>query len=147
MLKEISIATCLVSSLAFVGCATTTNPSTEKNLNKLQGTTWVLQEINGVKIESQTPTNLPSIQFSSENVSGSDGCNRFTGGYAVKAKEIKLSQMASTAMACLSATDLPNKFNDSLSKVTHYEASKNDLQLIDANKNTLLKFIPATAQK
>lgn len=147
MLKQISIATCLASSLAFVGCATTTNPSTEKNLNKLQDTNWVLQEINGVKIDSQTPANLPSIQFTAANVSGSDGCNRFTGGYAVKAKEIKLSQMASTAMACLSATDLPNKFNDSLSKVTHYEATKSDLQLIDANKNTLLKFVPAVEKK
>lgn len=140
MLKQVGITSCILASVAFTGCATTTNPSTEKNLNKLQNTHWVLSEIKGVELKAEDPTSLPSIEFTNDRVSGSDGCNRFMGGYAVQAKEIKLSQMASTARACLNATEIPQNFNLALQSVTQYDADTKELKFLDANNNTLLKF-------
>lgn len=146
MLKKISLISCVIASVGFAGCTTMSNPVTEKNLNKLQNTTWVLTELKGVEIKSSTPMNLPAIQFDNESVSGSDGCNRFMGGYAVKAKEIKLSRLATTAMACLNATDITEKFNQSLHTTTQYDANDKELKFLDAENNVLLKFKPAQAQ-
>lgn len=140
MLKNFGLTTCVLASLSFAGCATMDNPSTVKNLGKLQNTQWILSEINGVKIATEKTSTVPTIQFDEQRVSGSDGCNRFTGGYVVKAQNIELSQMASTAMACLSTSDLPQKFGESLSQVKHYDASNSELKLMDGNKKTILKF-------
>ena len=141
MLKSLILPTCAAVTLSMVGCATMSNPSTERNLNELQNKNWVLSEINGVKLNTDpTKDEVPSIQFDNERVSGSDGCHRFMGGYAVKATEIKFSELASTAKACLSATDISQKYTQALTQVTHYDASKKELKFLDANKKVLLKF-------
>lgn len=140
MLKQVGITSCILTLVAITGCATTTNPSTEKNLNKLQNTYWVLSEIKGVELKAQDPSTLPSIEFTNDRVSGSDGCNRFMGGYAVQAKNIKLSELASTQMACLNATEIPQNFNLALQSVRQYEAKTKELKFLDANNNTILKF-------
>lgn len=141
MLKSILIPSCAILTLGIVGCATTTNPSTERNLNELQNKNWVVSEVYGVALSADpTQSDVPSIQFDNERVSGSDGCNRFMGGYAVKGTKIQLSNLASTQKACLNATDIPQKFIQALGEVTAYDASKKELKFIDANNKTVLKF-------
>lgn len=146
MLKKMMLSCCLMAGIGLGGCATTNNPVTERNLTQLQNTNWILKEIQGVELSTSIPMNLPTIQFSNESVSGSDGCNRFTGGYAVKAQQVRFSNLVSTRMACLSATDLPQQFNTALANVTQYEADRKELKLLDAQKRTLLKFVPAQRQ-
>ena len=142
MLKSLILPTCAAVTLSMVGCATMSNPSTERNLNELQNKNWVVSEINGTKLvaDPAQQADVPSIQFDNERVSGSDGCNRFMGGYAVKGTEIKFSQLASTQKACLSATDISQKYTKALGQVTHYDASKKELKFLDANKKVLVKF-------
>lgn len=141
MLKSILIPTCAALTLGMVGCATMSNPSTERNLNELQNKNWVVSEIYGTKMTADpTQSDVPSIQFDNSRVSGSDGCNRFMGGYAVKGTQIQFSNLASTQKACLNATDIPQKYAQALTQVTHYDASKKELKFLDANDKVILKF-------
>ncbi|EPF74657.1 META domain-containing protein [Acinetobacter rudis] len=141
MLKTILTSSCSVLTLTMVGCATMSNPSTERNLNELQGKNWVLSEIYGTKIATNSAqSDVPSIQFDNVSVSGSDGCNRFGGGYAVKGTEIKFSNFASSAQACLNATDIPQKYSQALTQVTHYDSSKNELKFLNTDGQVILKF-------
>lgn len=41
MLKSLILPTCAAVTLSMVGCATMSNPSTERNLNELQNKNWV----------------------------------------------------------------------------------------------------------
>jgi heat shock protein HslJ len=141
MLKTILFPSCAILTIAVAGCTTMQNPSTERNLNGLQAKNWVLSEIDGVKLTTDSSKSiLPSIQFDNEQVSGSDGCNRYMGGYAVQGTEIKFSNLASTKKACLDATDLPQKYSQALAQVTHFDSSKKELKLLDANNQVILKF-------
>lgn len=143
MLKKIVFSSCLVAGLVLSACAITPTSVTERNLNQLQNTNWVVKEIQGVEFSAAPPLKLPFIKFSNESISGSDGCNRFTGGYTIQAQHIRLSNRVSTRMACLYATDLPQKFNSALNNVTRYEVNAKELKLLDAQQHIVLKFIPA----
>ncbi|MDM1756031.1 MULTISPECIES: META domain-containing protein [Acinetobacter] len=141
MLKSVLISSCAVLTLSMAGCATMSNPSTERNLNDLQNKNWVVSELYGTKLAADpTQSDVPSIQFNNERVSGSDGCNRFMGGYAVKGTQIQFSNLASTQRACLNATDIPQKYTQALGQVTHYDASKKELKFLDANNKVVIKF-------
>ncbi|OTG83495.1 META domain-containing protein [Acinetobacter sp. ANC 5054] len=141
MLKSIALTTCACITLGMVGCATTSNPATDRNLDKLQNKNWVASEIQGVKLEANPAnSNVPTIAFDDTRVSGSDGCNRFMGGYTVQDTKIQFSNLASTQRACLTATNIPQSFNQALSQVTHYDASKDHLKFLDTNNKVVLQF-------
>lgn len=63
----------------------------------LAGTNWTFVSIGGVPVAADRPT---SLQFDAERMSGSAGCNRFGGGYAVKDGVLTAGQMITTLMAC-----------------------------------------------
>lgn len=141
MLKSITLATCACITLGMIGCATTSNPATDRNLDKLQNKNWVASEIQGVKLEADpNNSNVPTITFDDTRVSGSDGCNQFMGGYAVQKTKIQFSNLATTQRACLTATNIPQHFSQALSQVTHYDASKDHLKFLDANNKVVLQF-------
>ena len=141
MLKSITLTTCACITLGMVGCATTSNPATDRNLDKLQNKNWIVNEIQGVKLEANPAnSNVPTIAFDDTRVSGSDGCNRFMGGYAVQNTKIQFSNLATTQRACLTATNIPQSFNQALSQVTHYDATHDDLKFLDANNKVVLQF-------
>jgi len=64
---------------------------------------WVVEEMNGQKIESADFSNgAPTLELYSEEgkVSGHDGCNRFFGKMENQQGELRFSAMGSTRMAC-----------------------------------------------
>lgn len=63
----------------------------------LAGTSWTFASIGGVPVASDRPT---SLQFDGTRISGTAGCNRFSGGYAVKDGVLTAGQLAATLMAC-----------------------------------------------
>lgn len=140
MLKKVLIASSMMTALSMVGCATMSNPATDRNLSKLQNKNWMVTEINGVEYKANPAqtTNIPSLAFNNNALTGSDGCNRMMGGYTVKGTQIAFSQMAKTRMACLNATDVPEKFSQALDQVTQYKVSKHKLELMNADGKTLV---------
>ena len=63
----------------------------------LAGTSWTFVSIAGVPVAGERPT---SLAFDATRLSGSAGCNRFSGGYTVKDGMLAAGQIAATRMAC-----------------------------------------------
>ncbi|MCU4413202.1 META domain-containing protein [Acinetobacter sp. WU_MDCI_Axc73] len=142
MLKKLMMTTGIVSALAMTGCATMYNPSTDRNLDKLQNKTWLVTEIDGVEYKANPAqtTNVPALMFNNSALSGSDGCNRLMGGYTVKGTHIAFTQLAKTQMACLSATDVPDRFSNALEQTTSYKVSDKKLELLNKDGKVLVEL-------
>jgi len=63
----------------------------------LDGTSWVLVDLPGVTL---LPGTSVTLQFAGDRISGSDGCNRFSGSYARGKTGLEIGQLVSTQMAC-----------------------------------------------
>src|SRR5512136_2571665 len=64
----------------------------------LDGTAWVLKDLGG---RTLVDGSRPTLQFTGDRVSGSDGCNRYAGRYTVARQAIKVvPPLATTQMAC-----------------------------------------------
>ncbi len=63
----------------------------------LAGTSWTFVSIGGTPVATDRPT---SLQFDGGRMSGSAGCNRFSGGYAVDGTTLKAGPLMATEMAC-----------------------------------------------
>ncbi len=74
------------------GCGGGVLPPTE-----LAGTSWTFVSIGGVPVAGERPT---SLQFEGERLSGSAGCNRFSGSYKVEAGTLTVGPLMATKMAC-----------------------------------------------
>jgi len=63
----------------------------------LAGTSWTFVSIGGAPVEEGRPT---SLAFTADRLSGSAGCNRFSGGYAVSEGKLLAGPLMATKMAC-----------------------------------------------
>lgn len=106
---------------------------------------WVMEAINGEAIlqnKTNSRNRIPQIEFNvaEMKVHGNDGCNNFFGSInKLTAKEIVFGPIAGTKMACV-GTDIPDKFNTALNKVTTYKIEEMQLFLLDNSGNKQLTF-------
>ena len=63
----------------------------------LAGSNWTFVSIGGVAVAKDRPT---ALQFDGTRLSGSAGCNRFSGGYSVDGGTLKAAPLMATEMAC-----------------------------------------------
>jgi heat shock protein HslJ len=105
----------------------------------LFGKRWTLIEIE----EQKVSTKEPYVEFDRDQkrVSGSGGCNRFSGAFEVAGSSLKLSRIASTRRACLDAElqRIETSFLKLLETTTRYEVQGNTLRLF-ANDRPVLVF-------
>lgn len=74
------------------GCGGGILPPTE-----LAGTNWTFVSIGGVPVAADRPT---ALVFEAERLSGSAGCNRFSGGYSLADRTLTAGPLMATKMAC-----------------------------------------------
>ncbi|HWV61238.1 MAG TPA: META domain-containing protein [Sphingopyxis sp.] len=74
------------------GCGGGILPPTE-----LAGTNWTFVSIGGVPVAADRPTTLA---FEADRLSGSAGCNRFSGSYSVADGTLTAEPLMATKMAC-----------------------------------------------
>jgi heat shock protein HslJ len=109
-----------------------------------EGPTWLLESY--LNLEGQTTERLPetrvTITFADGQVNGSAGCNNYFGPYEVDANNLTIGPLGSTLMACD-----PNEvalqetaYLASLSNVASYEIVAGQLQLRDADGQTILIY-------
>jgi uncharacterized lipoprotein YbaY/heat shock protein HslJ len=95
----------------------------------LFGKTWTLTEMEGRNFSADKP----NIEFNrdTKRVSGSGGCNRFSGLFEISGSSIKFSPIASTKMACLDGDvqRVEGSFLNLLQKTTRFEVDGNKLRL------------------
>lgn len=74
------------------GCGGKILPPTE-----LAGTNWTFVSIGGVAVTADRPT---ALQFDGDRLSGSAGCNRFSGRYTAARGTLTAGPLMATEMAC-----------------------------------------------
>ncbi|MBY4637770.1 META domain-containing protein [Sphingopyxis sp. XHP0097] len=74
----------------------------------LAGTSWTFVSINGVAVAADRPT---SLAFEADRLSGSAGCNRFSGSWSREGAMLTAGPLMATKMACPGAgTEQENAF-------------------------------------
>ena len=127
-----------------VGTVGAEQPSAETPA--LEGTSWQL--VSYVSADNETVAAVPdvdaTIMFQDGSVSGSSGCNSFSGGYTVDGNQISMGEMATTLMACPEPLMLQEQgLTAALGGAATYAIEGDTLQLIDADGNVLATFVPA----
>lgn len=99
---------------------------------------WLAEDIEGGGVIDYARTTL---EIGDGSVSGSGGCNRFTGTAELAGERMTVGPLAATEMACASALmDQEAKFFAALAKVTGFEIdpAQRKLMLHDADGGTLI---------
>jgi heat shock protein HslJ len=109
----------------------------------LVGTTWTLTTIaSGDAVSSVVNGTEVTAEFTADaTVSGSGGCNRYTGSYTWTGDQLSFSPLAATKMAC--ADDVmaqEGAFFASMEQVASFAIEGSQLTLADASGALLLGF-------
>jgi len=118
-----------------------TSSVTPQTGTPLENTNWKLTQLGTTSVTAD-PHRGPNLTLNSEQhrVSGSGGCNRIMGGYTLEGEKLKLTQMASSMMACASAMDTERAFLDALGEVDSWKITGDKLELLDAGGNAVATF-------
>jgi putative lipoprotein len=111
----------------------------------IEGTAWLVEDIAGRGVIDRAQT---TISFdTSGRVSGSTGCNRFTGVATLEGEALSFDPLATTKRACVPALmDQEQKFLSALEAVRGYALDANGwLQLKGANGEPLLRLVHMAA--
>jgi heat shock protein HslJ len=78
--------------IAVTGCGSLTNRAVD-----VDGTTWVAIRVAG---EQPAAAAAPSLTFDGEQITGTTGCNGFSGKVQIEGTSIAVSGIGSTAIGC-----------------------------------------------
>ena len=96
-------------------------------------TEWALVELDGEPVEIGPDEIRPSLMLDLEEsrASGSSGCNRLTGTFALSEDELRFGPLMTTRMACPEpAMERERAFLAALHRVTSYELDERTLTLL-----------------
>lgn len=133
-MRKVWIASGLtVLAVAGVGVgATSAQPSA------LTGNVWLL---TAVLSKAPVAGTSPTSEFTSASVSGSGGCNRYSGKVSVSGSTIRISSIASTEMACQPKIMAQESvFLNALASARSYSTSGGTLALKGSNGRALLTY-------
>jgi heat shock protein HslJ len=112
----------------------------------LEGTYWRTTELAGKPTPAQDANREAHLVFHPDGrVSGSDGCNRMTGGYQLKGYAVTFGQMAGTQMACMDTADIARAFRDALKTASRLTIAGDSLELFDATGRRVAAFAARAA--
>jgi len=114
--------------------------------NPLEGS-WDVTGYNNGKQATVSPvadSKLTAI-FTADQVSGSAGCNTYSGGYTIDGTTVKIGPLASTQKACAdqAVSDQEQQFLAALQASTTYSQSGNTLMLKVAGGENQVTLVPA----
>ena len=136
----LNFAILLVVILAFAE-----NAPAQDTSSGLFGKTWTLTEMEGRHFSADKP----NLEFNrdTKRVSGSGGCNRFSGTFEIDGSRLKFSPIVSTKMACLAADvqRTETSFFQLLETTTRFEVEGNTLRLY-AGDSPILVFVDWAAK-
>lgn len=107
----------------------------------LRETYWKLMELNGKPVTVADQQQEPYLVFRTEDrITGSGGCNRLMGGYAVDGNTMHFKAVGSTMMACAHGMDTEHAFLIALDKVDTWKITGKSLELYDSETRLVAKF-------
>lgn len=147
-----TVATILLLALPLAACASSNDAgSGDAPAQSLAGTAWDLAQY--APADSSTLTPVPdavkaTAEFSADQISGSTGCNRFTGGYTTDGSTIDIGPLASTAMACVGeAMTVEAEYLARLDVVATFSIAEGTMTMSDGSGQVVLSYtesVPVT---
>jgi len=133
-----------IFGLGMSACKSKIAAKSEGDFSLIVDKKWTLSEINGVALSSMNPQPATEsfiiFQVTDNRVSGSSGCNNFTGSYKLgPGTTLQFSGVASTRKMCLDMT-IENQMNNLFQTVDSYTLQGRNLSLKQA-KTTLARFV------
>jgi copper homeostasis protein (lipoprotein) len=100
----------------------------------LEGTAWQLVTLGGEAVTPVEGRPRPGLTLdaATARAAGSDGCNRFTGGYTLAGERLSFGQLASTMMACVDGMDTAGRYTAALAATARFRTLGRHLELYDA---------------
>ena len=108
----------------------------------LGGNEWMLAELDGAPVELGENESVPHLVLDLEesHVTGSTGCNRLAGSFALSADGLRFGPLATTRTACAEhAMQLETAFLAALVRITSYELDGSSLTLLEG-ENAIVKL-------
>ena len=143
-LARLSIGTFMLAALSACGSGISLD-------EPIEGPSWLLVQLGDQPVGAGgAPRRDAQIVFDRDGrVSGSGGCNRFSGGFVRTGSRLQISQLAATKMACLDGARTANEmqFLQVLQSTASYRlVGPGRMLLIDAGGQTLATLTGATAR-
>ncbi|WP_331609809.1 YbaY family lipoprotein [Povalibacter sp.] len=101
---------------------------------------WQLVRLGTTPAVIDSPQSAPrlTLQASDKRVTGSGGCNRFTGSYTLEGQRLKFGPIAVTMMACVKGMEQERAFHQALNQVTAWRMNGEMLELLNAGNVPVL---------
>lgn len=139
-MKKVLFATAL--AITALACNTTKRMvAGEEPL--IYGKEWKLTTLNGNAIDTVKYKTIPTLLLDKkeQRVSGHAGCNRLMGGFKVSGVDnIKLSQLASTLMACPDM-ELEGNYMKALQEVDKFSVTSDNTLLLLKGSKVVARFV------
>ena len=132
-----TLKTLLILTLGLIFTLAACSPAAE--VPDLEGTSWLLLEINGQPvIEGSDPT----LIFNDDSIGGNGSCNAFGGEYTTENGKLTISDIFSTLMYCEDTMDQEFAYFAALEGAAGYQVSDGNLQILNADGEVTLTFAP-----
>jgi len=108
----------------------------------LENTYWRLDWLAGAAVSTAPGAREQHfvLHRDGRRVTGSGGCNRFTGGYELTVERLSFGKMAGTMMACQESMESERAFLQALGKAQKALVREQQLELFDADGKVLARF-------
>ncbi|HLV34403.1 MAG TPA: META domain-containing protein [Spirillospora sp.] len=110
----------------------------------LQGNIWQLvsyRDANGAMVDVLPDTEI-TLEFGSDEVGGSGGCNAYGGGYTADGLSLEIGEIVATLIFCASEERMEQEaaYLAALNSAASYRIADNQLELLDSADEVLLVF-------
>jgi heat shock protein HslJ len=141
------LAPALVAAGVLAACGTSDGTqaatTTEPEALPLEDTSWgLVSYAGGSGAATEVPDGVTATAlFADGTVSGSGGCNRFTGPYELDGDTISIGPLASTLMACVEPQgSVEQAYLAALEQTAGYQTDASTLDLLDGSGDVVLTF-------
>ncbi|MET0407780.1 MAG: META domain-containing protein [Hyphomicrobium sp.] len=95
---------------------------------------WAAIELNGRPVEG------PTLDYTTDQVSGTGGCNRFNGPISIEDDAVQIGPLASTKMTCEGKSDVEAQYFAALEAARSFVIQDDTLTLKAEDGHDLVKF-------
>jgi heat shock protein HslJ len=95
---------------------------------------WVAVELDG------KPVAGPTLDYTTDKVSGTGGCNRFNGAISIEDDAVQIGPIAATKMACEGKSEVETRYFAALEAARSFAVQGNSLTLKAEDGRDLVKF-------
>jgi heat shock protein HslJ len=121
---------CFVTALALGVCA----PALADDDDGPLTASWTAVELNGKPVDGLT------LDYTTDKVSGTGGCNRFNGPIAIEDDAIQIGPLVATKMMCEGKIEIESQYFAALEAARSFALDNGRLLLKDDGGRVLLKF-------